>query len=118
MPRFSPVRDNLYDLFKHKWQVSVAFCAVTITIAYEPVWAIGTGHTASPDQAQEIHGIIRQWLEKKYPSFVAKQLKIQYGGSVKPESAKDIFDQIDVDGGLIGGASLKPDDFIEIIKSI
>ena len=89
-----------------------------LIIAYEPVWAIGTGLTAKPSQAQEMHNFIREKFKIKYSSSISDNLPIIYGGSVKPESAKDIFDQIDVDGGLIGGASLKPDDFIEIIKSI
>ena len=89
-----------------------------LIIAYEPVWAIGTGLTAKPSQAQEMHNFIREKFKIKYSSSISDNLPIIYGGSVKPESAKDIFHQIDVDGGLIGGASLKPDDFIEIIKSI
>ena len=89
-----------------------------LVIAYEPVWAIGTGLTAKPSQAQEMHNFIREKFKYKYSKSISDNLPIIYGGSVKPESAKDIFDQSDVDGGLIGGASLNPDDFIEIIKSI
>ena len=89
-----------------------------LVIAYEPVWAIGTGLTAKPSQAQEMHNFIREKFKNKYSKSISDNLPIIYGGSVKPESAKDIFDQSDVDGGLIGGASLNPDDFIEIIKSI
>lgn len=90
--------------------------AVSVTIAYEPVWAIGTGHTASPDQAQDIHSVIRSWLRKKFPDFVAKQLKIQYGGSVKPNNAAALLSQPDIDGALIGGASLNVDSFFQIIE--
>ena len=91
--------------------------AVSVTIAYEPVWAIGTGHTASPDQAQEIHSIIRQWLRENFPDFVAKQIKIQYGGSVKPHNAAVLLSQEDVDGALVGGAALSSDSFTAIIKA-
>lgn len=89
-----------------------------IVIAYEPVWAIGTGKTASPEQAQEMHAFIRQQLTKKYGTKIAESTSILYGGSVKPGNAKEIFGQPDVDGGLIGGASLKAPDFVAIIESI
>lgn len=89
-----------------------------IVVAYEPVWAIGTGKTASPEQAQEMHKFIRDLIAQNYTETVADEISILYGGSVKPANAKEIFSMPDVDGGLIGGASLKADDFIEIIKSI
>jgi triosephosphate isomerase len=76
-----------------------------ITIAYEPVWAIGTGRTATPDQAQEVHAFIRGLLASIYNEDVAATTRIQYGGSVKPDNAADLFSQEDIDGGLIGGAS-------------
>ena len=89
-----------------------------IVLAYEPVWAIGTGETASPEQAQEMHAFIRKTLAEKYNQEVADSVSILYGGSVKPENANEIFSKEDVDGGLIGGASLKPADFAAIIKAI
>ncbi|MFM7022673.1 MAG: triose-phosphate isomerase [Flavobacteriales bacterium] len=88
-----------------------------VVIAYEPVWAIGTGLTASPDQAQEIHAYLRQLLTDKYGAAVAEEISILYGGSCKPDNAKEIFSKKDVDGGLIGGASLKAEDFIGIITA-
>lgn len=88
-----------------------------LVIAYEPIWAIGTGKTATAQQAQDIHAFVRQWLAGKYGQPVADATRILYGGSVKPDNAKDIFSQPDIDGGLIGGASLKPRDFFDIIKA-
>lgn len=88
-----------------------------IIIAYEPVWAIGTGQTASPDQAQEMHHFIRQTLAKKYDQNTANHVRIIYGGSVKPDNALDLFSQPDLDGALVGGASLNPLDFIKIIRA-
>lgn len=85
-----------------------------IVIAYEPVWAIGTGKTATPEQAQEIHAFIRSLVAEKYGQEVADNTSILYGGSCKPSNAKELFANPDVDGGLIGGASLKADDFIAI----
>lgn len=89
-----------------------------IVIAYEPVWAIGTGHTATPDQAQEMHAFIRGCFSERYGSAAANQLTILYGGSCKPDNAAELFSQPDVDGGLIGGASLKASDFLAIVKSV
>jgi len=88
-----------------------------VVIAYEPVWAIGTGLTASPDQAQEIHAYLRQLLTDKYGAAVAEEISILYGGSCKPDNAKEIFSKKDVDGGLIGGASLKAEDFLGIVAA-
>jgi len=88
-----------------------------IIVAYEPVWAIGTGKTASPEQAQEMHHFIRESILNSYGSEIANNLSILYGGSCKPNNAKELFANPDVDGGLIGGASLKADDFIAIANS-
>ncbi|MEZ4950038.1 MAG: triose-phosphate isomerase [Saprospiraceae bacterium] len=88
-----------------------------VIIAYEPVWAIGTGKTASPEQAQEMHAFIRKLLLEQYGEEKASLTPILYGGSCKPSNAKEIFSQEDVDGGLIGGASLVADDFVAIINS-
>ena len=87
-------------------------------MAYEPVWAIGTGETASPEQAQEMHAFIRELVAARYISDVAEEVSILYGGSVKPANAKEIFSKEDVDGGLIGGASLNADDFLALVKAI
>jgi triosephosphate isomerase len=87
------------------------------TIAYEPIWAIGTGRTATPDQAQEVHEHLRGALTAKYGEHVAQSVRIQYGGSMKPGNAKELLGQADIDGGLIGGAALKAEDFAAICKS-
>ena len=89
-----------------------------IILAYEPVWAIGTGETASPEQVQEMHAYIRSLIERNYNEIVAENIAIIYGGSVKPSNAQEIFSGKDVDGGLIGGASLKANDFIEIVNAL
>lgn len=102
------LRDGLFHLEKHDW--------TNIVLAYEPVWAIGTGETASPEQAQEMHKFIRTLVEKVYGFEIADNLTILYGGSVKPDNAKEIFSKPDVDGGLIGGAALKADDFLAIVN--
>lgn len=88
-----------------------------VVIAYEPVWAIGTGKTASTEQAQEMHKAIRQQLAEKWGEAVAGEIRILYGGSMKPDNAKELMEEPDVDGGLVGGASLKSRDFLQIIKS-
>jgi triosephosphate isomerase len=87
--------------------------ADNLIIAYEPVWAIGTGKTASPAQAQEVHAFIREELSKKFPTFGGK-IKILYGGSVKPDNVEELLGQKDIDGGLVGGASLKVEDFLAL----
>lgn len=87
-----------------------------ITIAYEPIWAIGTGETATPEIAQEVHGFIRTWLEKHFDKAVAQEIRLLYGGSLKAGNAKDLLSQKDIDGGLIGGASLEAKSFVDIAK--
>ncbi|WP_431122800.1 triose-phosphate isomerase [Flagellimonas flava] len=106
----SQLKNALFDLDAAAWK--------NIVLAYEPVWAIGTGETASPEQAQEMHAFIRKTITDSYGADIADEVSILYGGSVKPGNAGDIFGKPDVDGGLIGGASLKADDFIAIIKAI
>jgi len=88
-----------------------------LVVAYEPVWAIGTGKTATPAQAQEIHSMIRGYIAKTYNAVVADNIRILYGGSVKPSNSREIFSQKDIDGGLIGGASLNPQHFAAIVRS-
>lgn len=104
------LKDGLFNLKPEAWS--------NLVLAYEPVWAIGTGETASPEQAQEMHAFIRQTISNEYDDSIAENVSILYGGSVKPGNAGDIFSKPDVDGGLIGGASLVADDFIAIIRAI
>ncbi|QNM85716.1 triose-phosphate isomerase [Polaribacter pectinis] len=106
----SQLSNALFHLEAKDWK--------SIILAYEPVWAIGTGETASPEQAQEMHAFIRSIIEKKYNKEVADGVSILYGGSVKPANAEEIFSKPDVDGGLIGGAALHVDDFKAIIVAI
>ena len=90
---------------------------MNIKLAYEPVWAIGTGETATAAQAQEMHFYIRNLISTHFNTKIADKVPILYGGSVKPENAKEIFTEPDVDGGLIGGASLNAEDFMKIANS-
>ncbi|MDO6492346.1 MAG: triose-phosphate isomerase [Cellulophaga sp.] len=106
----SQLKNALFNLKPEAWS--------NIVLAYEPVWAIGTGETASPEQAQEMHAFIRKTIANEYTTEIAEAVSILYGGSVKPANAKEIFSKTDVDGGLIGGAALKADDFIAIIDAI
>ena len=103
------LKESLFQLPASDWK--------NIILAYEPVWAIGTGETASPDQAQEMHKHVRALLNKNVGKEVAENTSILYGGSVKPDNAREIFAKDDVDGGLIGGASLKAVDFLAIVNS-
>ena len=98
------IKGSFKNITEEQWK--------NIVIAYEPVWAIGTGKTATPDQAQEVHAFIRKHLPKE----VADQVRILYGGSIKPENIKELMAQPDIDGGLVGGASLKIDSFVKIVK--
>jgi triosephosphate isomerase len=88
-----------------------------VTVAYEPIWAIGTGKTASSAQAQEVHAFIRERIARAYDAEAALNTSILYGGSANAQNARELFGQPDVDGGLIGGAALKAQDFVQIIKS-
>ena len=105
----SQLTNGLFHLQPSQWE--------HITLAYEPVWAIGTGETASPAQAQEMHAHIRAVLAAKYDDALAQRVSVLYGGSVKPANAKEIFAQTDVDGGLIGGAALNAEDFAAIVNA-
>ncbi|RTY89116.1 triose-phosphate isomerase [Flavobacterium sp. GT3R68] len=104
------LHDGLFHLDAKDWG--------NIVLAYEPVWAIGTGETATPEQAQEMHAFIRETIRSKYGSDVAEGVTILYGGSVKPDNAKEIFSKPDVDGGLIGGAALNAADFAAIVSAV
>ena len=104
------LRDGLFHIKAKDWE--------NVILAYEPVWAIGTGETASPEQAQEMHEFIRETVRKAFGSDVAEDVSILYGGSVKPDNAKEIFSKPDVDGGLIGGAALNAKDFVAIVNAI
>jgi triosephosphate isomerase len=89
----------------------------SVTLAYEPVWAIGTGRNATPAQAQEMHAFIRAWLTANYPPFVPRAVRIQYGGSVKASNAAGLLSQPDIDGALVGGAALVAEEFVGIVKA-
>lgn len=104
------IREGLFHLDENEIQ--------KVVIAYEPVWAIGTGVTASTEQAQQMHEFIRNMLIEKYGIETANMISILYGGSVKPDNAKELFSQPDIDGGLIGGASLQARSFVDIIKAM
>lgn len=105
----SQIENGIFHLDSEQWS--------SIVLAYEPVWAIGTGETASPEQAQEMHAFIREIVANKYDQEIADNVSILYGGSVKPSNASEIFSKKDVDGGLIGGASLNAEDFVSLVKS-
>ncbi|MBO0723441.1 MAG: triosephosphate isomerase, partial [Blastocatellia bacterium] len=87
-----------------------------LILAYEPVWAIGTGRTATPEQAEQMHSYIRQWIAERYAASTAGDLRVLYGGSVKPENISDLMRQPDIDGALVGGASLEADIFARIVN--
>jgi triosephosphate isomerase len=106
----SQLEQGLFHISESDWS--------NVVLAYEPVWAIGTGETASPEQAQEMHAFIRNLIATNVSETVAANTSILYGGSVKADNAREIFGKPDVDGGLIGGASLKADDFLAIVNAI
>ncbi|MXN92996.1 triose-phosphate isomerase [Flavobacterium sp. Sd200] len=106
----SQLKEGLFHISQADW--------ANVVLAYEPVWAIGTGLTASPEQAQEMHAFIRNLISTNVSSAIAEATSILYGGSVKPDNAREIFSKPDVDGGLIGGAALKADDFLAIVAGI
>ncbi|MGV6829876.1 MAG: triose-phosphate isomerase [Flavobacteriales bacterium] len=103
------IKNALFHLPAESWS--------SLVLAYEPVWAIGTGETATPKQAQEMHAFIRNLISKQYNNSIANQVSILYGGSVKPNNAKEIFKNPDVDGGLIGGAALNAESFMAIVNA-
>ncbi|MFO7719978.1 MAG: triose-phosphate isomerase [Gillisia sp.] len=105
----SQLENAIFHLPKDAWK--------NVILAYEPVWAIGTGETASPEQAQEVHAYVRKIVADNYDQATADEVSILYGGSVKPDNAREIFANEDVDGGLIGGASLNAIDFLAIVNS-
>lgn len=113
--------DKTFDVIQKQCEGGLAGLSseegAKIIIAYEPVWAIGTGKTATPQQAQEVHKFIRDLLAKLFDEDVSLAVRIQYGGSVNPENSAELMSQPDIDGALVGGASLKADSFSEIIKN-
>ena len=111
---FEVIEDQLAASLKN-FRVNKDMPATTI-LAYEPVWAIGTGLTATPEQAQEIHYFIRTWIENNFNAELAQQIRILYGGSVKPDNVSDLMAEADIDGALVGGASLKADSFVQLIR--
>ena len=117
------IREQKEELSFVKWQLEEALAHLpeseikNIIVAYEPVWAIGTGKTASSEQAEEMHAAIRSWFADKYSQNTADEISILYGGSCNPSNAAELFSCPNVDGGLIGGASLKSDQFLQIANS-
>ena len=111
-----------FDVLKEQLDVSLKNLRdgkspdISTIIAYEPVWAIGTGKTASPEQAEEVHHFIREWIEKNFDSETAGQVRILYGGSVKPGNVSELMSKPDIDGALVGGASLNGETFVQIIR--
>ncbi|MBW2709892.1 MAG: triose-phosphate isomerase [Deltaproteobacteria bacterium] len=112
---FEVIKEQL-DLSLDNFRADQMMPTSTI-LAYEPVWAIGTGKTATPEQAEEVHHFIRLWIEQTFNSGTAAQVRILYGGSVKPDNVKTLMAEPDIDGALVGGASLKSDSFVQLIRS-
>ena len=110
-------KNKTFDIIKNQLKNSLKNIKgiKKIIIAYEPVWAIGTGKTATPEQAEEVHAFIREWVGKNYGSEAADKLRILYGGSVKPSNAKELMEKEDIDGALVGGASLDAESFSKIV---
>ena len=105
---FQQLEEGLFGLTENDFD--------SLVLAYEPVWAIGTGDTATPEQAQDVHAAIREWVERTVSASAAEKVRIQYGGSVKPSNVKDLMSKADIDGALVGGASLTADSFTDIIR--
>ena len=109
------------DVIKEQLEGSLADLTAedmaNVTLAYEPVWAIGTGEVATPEQAEEVHAFVRDWLTNRFGAEVAQNTRIQYGGSVKANNAQGLIGKEDIDGALVGGASLKVDAFMGIINN-
>lgn len=114
-------QNQTMEVIKRQLEGSLAsFAAIDVlnsVIAYEPVWAIGTGKTATGDQAEEVHAFIRGWLKEKYTSDTSDKVRILYGGSVKPENIRELMQKENIDGALVGGAALKKDSFVSIVKN-
>lgn len=110
-------KEIIEDQFKNTFKDLNSDEMRSIVVAYEPIWAIGTGRTATPEQAEEIHIFIRELIADIYGKNLAETVRIQYGGSIKPANSKEIFKKKNIDGGLVGGASLQPNSFYEIIKA-
>ena len=114
--------ERTFDVIKKQLDLSLdnfkadQMMPTTTILAYEPIWAIGTGKTASPEQAEEVHRFIRQWIENTFNTGTAAQVRILYGGSVKPDNVKALMAEPDIDGALVGGASLKGDSFVNLVR--
>lgn len=113
--------EQTFDIVEQQLGLSLKYFRDTrqipadLVLAYEPVWAIGTGRTATPEQAQEVHGFIRRWIARSFDEPTAEKMRILYGGSVKPDNIAALMSKSDLDGALVGGASLKADSFVKII---
>ena len=120
---FAILNDSQHEQFSQEVKFNGSFADITAdqaqqtVIAYEPVWAIGTGRTASPEQAEEVHLQLRTLLAEKYGSPVAEEIRLQYGGSVKASNAKELLAKPNIDGALVGGAALKAEEFLAIIAA-
>jgi triosephosphate isomerase len=111
---FDIIRSQLHESLKMRGQPRNL--SQSVILAYEPVWSIGTGRTATPDQAEEVHFFIRRWLRENFDNDLGEAMRILYGGSVRPDNIKDLMSQPDIDGALIGGASLGAESFLSIVR--